>query len=164
MRQPPARRESLAGGLTFTKSSLIPRNPAKIQAPSFAPAPALAPGIPIRQRATSRWLVAIYLRKDRSYHLYNRRISYAIIIICFIEYYKLDLPISYHNISCIIRKLGGKWKFYAEDDIDAMRVALYYCYLDGKDFIKIESGISTSKHKTLRICLIDDKNSIRTLR
>ena len=57
----------------------------------------------------------------------------------------------------------GKWKFYAEDDIDAMRVALYYFYLDREEFIKIESGIFTSKHKTLRICLIDDKNTIYTL-
>ena len=57
----------------------------------------------------------------------------------------------------------GKWKFYAEDDIDAMRVALYYCYLDREELFKIESGIFTSKHKTLRICLIDDKNTIFTL-
>ena len=57
----------------------------------------------------------------------------------------------------------GKWKFYAEDDIDAMCVALYYCYLDGEKFIIIESRVFTSKHKTLRICLIDEKNSIYTL-
>ncbi len=25
----------------------------------------------------------------------------------------------------------GKWTFTAEDDIDAMRVALYYCYMYG---------------------------------
>ena len=42
----------------------------------------------------------------------------------------------------------GKWKFYAEDDIDAMRVALYYCYLDGEEFIKIESGYS---HQSIRL-------------
>ena len=56
-----------------------------------------------------------------------------------------------------------KWKFYADSDIDAMRLALFYCWRDGEDFIKIETGIFTSKHKTLRICLIDDKNSIQTL-
>ena len=54
----------------------------------------------------------------------------------------------------------GNWKFYAEDDIDAMRVALYYCWRDGTDFIKVESGIF-SKRKTLRICCIDDKNLIQ---
>ena len=42
----------------------------------------------------------------------------------------------------------GKWKFYAEDDIDAMRVALYYCYLDGEEFIKRESGYS---HQSIRL-------------
>ncbi len=57
----------------------------------------------------------------------------------------------------------GKWKFCAEDDIDAMRLALFYCWRDGEEFIKIESLIFTSKHKTLRICLIDDKNNIYTL-
>ena len=42
----------------------------------------------------------------------------------------------------------GKWKFYAEDDIDAMRVAPYYCYLDGEECIKIESGYS---HQSIRL-------------
>ncbi len=57
----------------------------------------------------------------------------------------------------------GKWKFYAENDIDAMRVALYYCHMDKEEFIKIEFGLYTSRHKTLRICLIDDKNNMYTL-
>lgn len=57
----------------------------------------------------------------------------------------------------------GKWTFHADDDIDAMRVALYYCYMYGEEFIKIDFGLYTSRHKTLRICLIDDKNNIYTL-
>lgn len=56
----------------------------------------------------------------------------------------------------------GKWKFYADDDIDAMRLALFYCWRDREYFIKVESGIF-SKRKTLYICLIDEKNSIYTL-
>ena len=31
----------------------------------------------------------------------------------------------------------GKWKFYADSDTDAMRLALYYCWRDGEDFIKV---------------------------
>lgn len=56
----------------------------------------------------------------------------------------------------------GKWKFFADDDIDAMRLALFYCWRDDEDFLKIESGIF-SKKKTLRICMIDDNNNIQTL-
>ncbi len=52
----------------------------------------------------------------------------------------------------------GKWKFFADDDIDAMRLALYYCWRDGEDFIKIECH-----YRTLRICMIDKNNSIQTI-
>ncbi len=44
-----------------------------------------------------------------------------------------------------------------------MHVALYYCYIDREEFIKIEYGLYLSRHKALRICLIDDKNNIYTL-
>ena len=56
----------------------------------------------------------------------------------------------------------GKWKFYADSDIDAMRLALFYCWRDGEDFFKVESGIF-SKRKTLCICIIDEKSSIQSL-
>ena len=56
----------------------------------------------------------------------------------------------------------GKWKFYADSDIDAMQLVLFYCWRDGEDFIKVESGV-LSKRKTLCICLIDEKNFINTL-
>lgn len=56
----------------------------------------------------------------------------------------------------------GKWKFYADNDIDAMRTALYYCWRDGEDFDRVELG-KYSKTHTLRICRIDDRNSIQTL-
>ena len=52
----------------------------------------------------------------------------------------------------------GKWKFYAENNIDAMRLALFYCRRDGEDFIKVESSV-LSKRKTLCICLIVEKTS-----
>lgn len=56
----------------------------------------------------------------------------------------------------------GKWKFYADNDIDAMRLALFYCWRDGEDFDRVELG-KYSKTHTLRICRIDDRNSIQTL-
>lgn len=43
-----------------------------------------------------------------------------------------------------------------------MRLALFFCWRDGEDFIKIEYG-GFAKHRTLRICLIDDKNNFQTL-
>ncbi len=52
----------------------------------------------------------------------------------------------------------GKWDFFADNDIDAMRLALFYCWRDCEDFIKIEY-----QNRTLRICLIDKHNSIHTL-
>lgn len=56
----------------------------------------------------------------------------------------------------------GKWKFYADNDTDAMRLALFYSWRDGEDFIKVESK-SGSQQYTLRICVIDKTNSIQTL-
>ena len=32
----------------------------------------------------------------------------------------------------------GKWDFEAYNDKDAIHVAIYYCWQDGEDFIKIE--------------------------
>lgn len=51
------------------------------------------------------------------------------------------------------------WTFYADNDIDAMRLALFYCWRDGEDFVSIKSP----NNHTLRICLIDNHNSIQTL-
>lgn len=56
----------------------------------------------------------------------------------------------------------GKWKFYADSDIDAIRLALFYCWRDGEDFIKVEFG-SFSNQKTICICTIDKRNIIQTL-
>lgn len=52
----------------------------------------------------------------------------------------------------------GKWKFFADTDIDSVRLALFYCWRDGEDFIKVER-----QNRTLRICQIDKNNSIQTL-
>ena len=56
----------------------------------------------------------------------------------------------------------GKWNFQADNDFDAMRLALFYCWRDGEDFIKVESK-SCCQQYTLRICVIDKTNSIQTL-
>ena len=32
----------------------------------------------------------------------------------------------------------GNWRFYADSDIDAMRLSLFYCWRDNEDFIKVE--------------------------
>lgn len=62
-----------------------------------------------------------------------------------------------HEYTCNTKQ--GKWKFYADNDIDAMRVALFYCWRDGEDFISVEAA----NRSTLRICRIDYRNSIQAL-
>ena len=61
---------------------------------------------------------------------------------------------------CITKQ--GKWKFYADNDTDAMRLALFYSWRDGEDFIKVQSNFGGQPY-TLRICMIDKTNSIQTL-
>ena len=57
----------------------------------------------------------------------------------------------------------GKWKFYADSDLDAARLALFYSWRDGEDFIKVESPSGASRY-TIHICVVDDRNhSIQTL-
>lgn len=56
----------------------------------------------------------------------------------------------------------GKWKFYADNDTDAMRLTLFYSWRDGEDFIKVQSNFGGQPY-TLRICMIDKTNSIQTL-
>lgn len=52
----------------------------------------------------------------------------------------------------------GRWKFYADNDIVAVRLALFYCWRDGEDFIKVEYA-----NRTIRICEIDKNGNIQTL-
>lgn len=40
----------------------------------------------------------------------------------------------------------GKWQLEAYNDKDAIRLALYYCHLDGEDFIKSESRKNFAHH------------------
>ena len=56
----------------------------------------------------------------------------------------------------------GNWRFYADSDIDAMRLALFYSWRDNEDFIRVESA-TLGKPYTLRLCKIDKTNSIQTL-
>ena len=56
----------------------------------------------------------------------------------------------------------GNWRYYADSDLDAVRLALYYSWRDNEDFIKVESA-THGKPYTLRLCKIDKTNSIQTL-
>ena len=56
----------------------------------------------------------------------------------------------------------GNWRYCADSDLDAVRLALYYSWRDNEDFIKVESA-TLGKPYTLRLCKIDKTNSIQTL-
>ena len=56
----------------------------------------------------------------------------------------------------------GNWRYYADSDLDAVRLALYYSWRDNEDFIKVESA-TLGKPYTLHLCKIDKTNSIQTL-
>ena len=56
----------------------------------------------------------------------------------------------------------GNWRYYADSDLDAVRLALYYSWRDNEDVIKVESA-TLGKPYTLRLCKIDKTNSIQTL-
>lgn len=51
----------------------------------------------------------------------------------------------------------GKWDFEAYNDKDAIRLALYYCWQSGEDFIKIEGRKGFTPY-TLCLCKIDKSN------
>ena len=74
-----------------------------------------------------------------------------------VQPYKLTTMYEY---KCFTRQ--GSWRFYADSDTDALRLALFYCWRDGEDFIKVESA-TLGKSYTLRLCKIDKTNSITTL-
>lgn len=54
----------------------------------------------------------------------------------------------------------GSWLFYAADDIDAMRKALYICWRDGEEFQYITDD--HSPRRTICLCEIEG-NSVRTI-
>lgn len=50
----------------------------------------------------------------------------------------------------------GSWKFFADSDLDAVRLALFYCWRDGEGFHYIER---IGKGYTLSITLIEHNHS-----
>lgn len=56
----------------------------------------------------------------------------------------------------------GHFKILAYNDIDAMRIALWYCWQDGYDFIRIESSMFSNRY-TLGIYMVDKHNNLSTL-
>lgn len=65
-----------------------------------------------------------------------------------------------YNYRCITRQ--GSWKFEAANHIEAMRLALFYCWRDGEDFVSVEPE-GTSEDFTLRIILVERDGSAQTL-
>ena len=59
-----------------------------------------------------------------------------------------------YEYTCYTNK--GKWKFYADDDMDAMRKALWYCWRDGQDFDRLEF-CKGSENYTLSILYTDNR-------
>ena len=57
--------------------------------------------------------------------------------------------------TCYTRQ--GKWKLVADTDIDAMRQALYYCWRDDEDFIRLEFRKGAENY-TLSIFHIDNNS------
>ncbi len=45
------------------------------------------------------------------------------------------------------------WSFDAQDDFDAVRLALYYCWRDGELFNHVE----TSSGESILLCTVDNK-------
>lgn len=53
----------------------------------------------------------------------------------------------------------GHWTFYAQDSYkDALRVALFYCWRDDEEFIRVEYN-NGGEHCTLRVAVIDHKTN-----
>ena len=50
----------------------------------------------------------------------------------------------------------GWWRIEASDDVEAMRKALWFCWRDNEEFVKIVRD-NLSSHYTLRIAVIDNK-------
>ena len=48
------------------------------------------------------------------------------------------------------------WRIDASDDVDALRRALWYCWRDNEEFVKIVRDNLSSPY-TLRIAVIDNK-------
>ena len=64
-----------------------------------------------------------------------------------------------HEYICYTKQ--SHWTFYADNDLEAARLGLFFAWRDGEDFIKIE--IASGRRYTIRVCIIDDNNSISTL-
>ena len=60
-----------------------------------------------------------------------------------------------NEYTCYTRQ--GKWKLTADSDIDAMRTALYYCWRDDEDFIRLEFRKGAENY-TLSIFHIDNNS------
>ncbi len=49
---------------------------------------------------------------------------------------------------------NGKWNFYADCDFEAVRLALYYCWRDNENFVRVVFRHG-AEHYSLRISHID---------
>lgn len=64
----------------------------------------------------------------------------------------LKFTIMQREYTCITTT--GKWNFYADNDFEAIRLSLFYCWRDGDNFVRVERR-QGAEHYTLRISHID---------
>lgn len=65
-----------------------------------------------------------------------------------------------NNYKCIIKQ--GYWYFQAADHLDAVRLALFYCWRDNEDFVGITpSGLGGNY--TIKVIVVDKNGSVQTL-
>lgn len=49
--------------------------------------------------------------------------------------------------TCITKQ--GKWNFYADDDFEAIRLSLFYCWRDGDTFVRVECSCQRAQSRSL---------------
>lgn len=62
--------------------------------------------------------------------------------------------------SCYTKQ--GSWYFYASDDMDAMRLALFLSWRDNENFIRLERNEGSDRY-SLCICRVDENKSFKTI-
>lgn len=70
------------------------------------------------------------------------------------------IPKDMTNYKCITKQ--GHWYFQAHDHMDALRLALFYCWRDGEDFVSVQPTGGGGDF-TLRAVLIGRDGSVQTL-
>jgi hypothetical protein len=67
-----------------------------------------------------------------------------------------------NEITFTVFTTTSHWCIYAPNAYEAMRLALWFCWRDGEDFVKMQRTVG-GRTITYRICAIDSDNTITTL-